>query len=126
LLCPEALDAGQQGSYGQYRYTGNKQGPPMPMSDEERKLLKELELGLIADDPHLAMELLSGYPSRRLRAGFYFGSAAGLLGLVLFIAGLGSQVVGIGVTGFLLMAFGAYLALHKHPFRRRGRGGQPT
>ena len=98
----------------------------MPMSEEERRLLKELELGLIADDPHLAMELLSGYPSRRFRAGFYYGSAAGLLGLVLFVAGLSGQVIGIAVTGFLLMVFGACLALHKHPLGRRRRGGQPS
>jgi hypothetical protein len=46
----------------------------MPMSDDERRLLKELELGLIADDPHLAMELLSGYPAPRLRADLFCGA----------------------------------------------------
>jgi hypothetical protein len=98
----------------------------MPMSEEERRLLKELELGLIADDPHLAMELLSGYPSRQFSAGFYYGSAAGLLGLALFIAGLSGPEIGVGVTGFLLMALGACLALQKHPFSRGRRRGQPT
>lgn len=101
-------------------------GAQMPMSEEERRLLKELELGLIADDPHLAMELLSGYPSRRFSAGFYYGSAANLLGLVLFIAGVSGEVIGVAVSGLFLMALGAYLALNKHPLGRRHRRGQPT
>jgi hypothetical protein len=95
----------------------------MAMSEEERKLLKELELGLIADDPHLAMELLSGYPARRFSPGLYYGSAVGLLGFVLFIAGAGGQAMGLGVTGLLLMALGAWLALNKHPLGRRRRHG---
>lgn len=96
----------------------------MPMSEEERRLLKELELRLIADDPHLAMELLSGYPSRRFRSGVYYGSAAGLLGLVLFIAGISGQIIGVVISGVLLMALGIYLAVRKPTPRRRGRNGR--
>ena len=96
----------------------------MPMSEEERRLLKELELGLIADDPHLAMELLSGYPSRRFRSGIYYGSAAGLLGLALFIIGISGHSIGVGISGFLLMVLGTCLALRKPTLRRRGRQGQ--
>lgn len=96
---------------------------PMPMSEEERRLLKELELGLIAEDPHLAMELLSGYPSRRFRPGILYGSAAGLLGLALLIAGTGNQVIGLAIAGGLLMVLGVCLALGKRTFHRRaGRG----
>jgi VIT1/CCC1 family predicted Fe2+/Mn2+ transporter len=94
----------------------------MPMSEEERRLLKELELGLIADDPHLAMELLSGYPSRRFRSGLLYGSAVGLLGLVLFVSGVSGQAIPVGVTGFLLMALGTYLALVRRTRSYNGRG----
>jgi hypothetical protein len=100
------------------------QGRPMPMSEEERRLLKELELGLIADDPHLAMELLSGHPTRRFRSGVYYGSAAGLLGLVVFITGVSSHIIGAGITGFLLMALGTCLVLGKRTLNRRGGQGQ--
>jgi len=96
----------------------------MPMSEEERRLLKELELGLIADDPHLAMELLSGYPSRRFRSGIYYGSAAGLLGLALFMIGLGVSSIGVGISGFLLIGLGLYLALPRRTPTRQGRHGQ--
>jgi hypothetical protein len=92
------------------------------MSEEERRLLKELELGLIADDPHLAMELLSGYPSRRFRPGVYYGSAAGLLGLVLLITGVSGHIIGAGITGFLLMALGACLALGRRTLNRPRHG----
>ena len=100
------------------------QGRPMPMSEEERRLLKELELGLIADDPHLAMELLSGYPSRRFRSGIYYGSAAGLLGLALFMIGIGVSSIGVGISGFLLIGLGLYLALRRRTPNRQGRHGQ--
>ncbi|VXB92014.1 conserved hypothetical protein [Arthrobacter sp. 9AX] len=98
----------------------------MPMSEEERRLLKELELGLIADDPHLAMELLSGYPSRRFRPGLLYGSAAGLLGLVLFIAGVSGHTAALGITGFAFVALGTYLVLakRKRTNSRRGRHGR--
>lgn len=96
----------------------------MPMSEEERRLLKELELGLIADDPHLAMELLSGYPSRRFRSGIYYGSAAGLLGLALFIIGISVSSIGAGISGLLLIALGIYLAQRRRTPHRQSRHGQ--
>lgn len=100
------------------------QGRPMPMSEEERRLLKELELGLIADDPHLAMELLSGYPSRRFRSGTYNGSAAGLLGLALLIIGISVSSIGVGISGLLLIALGLFLALRRRTPNSQGRHGQ--
>ncbi|NUT72577.1 DUF3040 domain-containing protein [Pseudarthrobacter sp. C4D7] len=81
------------------------------MSDEERRLLKELELGLIADDPHLAMELLSGYPARRLPAGLFPGVAAVLIGVVLILAGAGIPAPGAVFLGILLLGLGASLVL---------------
>ena len=92
----------------------------MPMSDDERRLLKELELGLIADDPHLAMELLSGYPAPRFRADLFFGAVAGLIGLLLLITGVSGQMVPLVVLGFSLVGVGAGLLLSK-PFPGRGR-----
>ncbi|WP_240721321.1 DUF3040 domain-containing protein [Pseudarthrobacter sp. NamE5] len=92
----------------------------MPMSEEERRLLKELELGLIADDPHLAMELLSGYPAPRFRADLFFGALASLMGLVLLIAGASGQIIALVVLGFSLVGLGTGLLLGK-PFPGRGR-----
>lgn len=95
----------------------------MPMSEEERRLLKELELGLIADDPHLAMELLSGYPAPRFRADLFFGALACLVGLLLLIPGVSSRLVALVVLGLSLVGLGTGLLLGK-PFPGRGRRRQ--
>lgn len=100
-------------------------GVKMPMSEEERRLLKEVELGLIVDDPHLAMELLSGYPARRFRPGFYPGSVAGLLGCVLFVAGVGSGTAEVVAIGSFLVLFGTWLLLDRRAFRHGRRHSQP-
>lgn len=81
----------------------------MPLSDRERKVLEELELDLAAEDPRLAQELSSGSVENRFRAGSYFGALAFLIGVVLLLAGVASQIVVVGVGGFLLMGTGAYL-----------------
>ena len=98
----------------------------MPMSEEERRLLKELELGLIADDPHLAMELLSGYPARRFPAGLFTGSAVCLIGLVLLMAGIGSEGPAAVVLGILLLGLGACLVLARFFPHWQRRREQPT
>ncbi|MFC4398205.1 DUF3040 domain-containing protein [Arthrobacter sedimenti] len=97
----------------------------MPMSDEERRLLKELELGLIADDPHLAMELLSGYPARRFPSGLLPGIVAVLIGVVLVVAGAGLPAPGAVVLGILLLGLGACLLLGPTVLARIA-GRQPT
>lgn len=81
----------------------------MPLSERERKLLAELELGLAADDPRLARELSPDSHGNRFRPKTYFAAMACLIGLALLIAGVGSQLIVVGVGGFLLMGAGAYV-----------------
>lgn len=80
----------------------------MPLSDKERKVLEELELDLAAEDPRLAQELSSGFLQSRFKASRYFAAIACLIGVVLLIAGIGSQIIVVGVGGFLLMGAGTY------------------
>lgn len=105
----------------------------MPLSDKERKVLEELELDLAADDPRLAQELSSGFVENRFKASTYFAAIACLIGVVLLIAGIGSQIIIIGVGGFLLMGTGTYFLVEgttlirlrspNDPPRDPGRGG---
>ena len=81
----------------------------MPLSDGERNVLEELELDLAADDPRLAQELSSGVVEDRFSAGSYFGVIGFLIGVAVLMAGVASQIVVVGVGGFLLMGTGAYL-----------------
>ena len=86
----------------------------MPLSEEERKRLEELESELAADDPRLAQELQSGSMEHTFRASTYFGGIAFLIGVFLLIAGISSQIIVVGVGGFLLMGTGAHLLMSGH------------
>jgi len=88
------------------------------LSDEERRSLEELEQDLAATDPDLAHELTSG----RLRgttARTTFGVLGVLCGFVMVIAGIVTQLLVLGVVGFLLAGSGAYLLFAGTSFRRR-------
>ncbi|MFF2841456.1 DUF3040 domain-containing protein [Paenarthrobacter sp. NPDC057981] len=95
----------------------------MSLSDEERRSLEELERDLVATDPDLALELKSG----RLRGAMARatgGILAVICGFVMVIAGIITQLVVLGVVGFLLASAGAYLLLTGSSLRRRiGRRG---
>ncbi len=81
----------------------------MPLSDKERKVLEELELDLAAEDPRLAQQLSSVFLQSRFKASRYFAAAIEcLIGVVLLIAGIGSQIIVVGVAGFLLIGAGTY------------------
>ena len=96
----------------------------MSLSDEERRSLEELERDLVATDPDLALELTSG----RLRGAMArntLGILAVVGGFVMVIAGIITQLVVLGVVGFLLASAGAYLLLAGSSLRRRiGRHGK--
>ncbi|SER48180.1 Protein of unknown function [Propionibacterium cyclohexanicum] len=83
----------------------------MPLSDEEQRMLKELEASLVADDPRLAHTLGSSRSPRQVhgrRAGL--AGLGFLVGLVLLVAGIQTMWV-ISVIGFVVMLGCAVLAL---------------
>lgn len=79
----------------------------MGLSDEERRRLEKLEQELAATDPDLARKLQSGGP-RRAAARTVYGILAVVLGFVLVIIGIITELTVIGVAGFLLMVAGAH------------------
>ncbi|MFW0774766.1 DUF3040 domain-containing protein [Paenarthrobacter nitroguajacolicus] len=90
----------------------------MSLSDEERRSLEELERDLAATDPDLAFELKSGRP-RGAIARTVFGASAVLLGFVMVIVGIATQLIILGVLGFLLASGGAYWLFAGASLRRR-------
>jgi len=79
----------------------------MPLSEQEQKLLEQMEQALYADDPKFASNLRSpGTGATRKRAA---------LGVLAVLAGMGLLVLGvavgpaIGVAGFTVMLIGAVL-----------------
>jgi Flp pilus assembly protein TadB len=97
---------------GSQRYQRRLQ---VPLSDREQKLLDELEFDLATKDPRLARVLSSGSAGDRFSAHTYFAALACLIGLVLLIAGIASQVIAVGVIGFLLMGAGTYVLVDDRP-----------
>lgn len=92
----------------------------MSLSDEERRSLEQLERDLAATDPDLDLQLKSGRP-RGAVARTVFGSLAILAGFAMVIAGIVTQIVLVGVIGFLLAGAGAYTLLSRIVLRRRRR-----
>lgn len=86
----------------------------MPLSNEEQRMLDELEASLKAEDPRLARTM--GSTARR-RPGTRSRRRAGLAGLG-FVAGLALLLAGlqtvwiISVLGFVIMLGSAILALN--------------
>ncbi|SEJ37418.1 Protein of unknown function [Arthrobacter sp. yr096] len=99
----------------------------MSLSDEERRSLEELERDLAAADPELAFRLTSGRP-RGAMVRTILGSLAVLAGFVMVIAGIITQLVVLGVVGFLLASSGAYWLLAGRSLRRRiqRHDGEPS
>ncbi|SHI38970.1 Protein of unknown function [Tessaracoccus bendigoensis DSM 12906] len=96
----------------------------MALSEQERKLLEQLEASLMADDPGLA-EKLSG--STEVRVHRRRAALAGLcfvIGVVVLVAGVTVHPV-VSVVGFLIMLAAALLGINS--WRRVGDdGGQPS
>jgi membrane-bound ClpP family serine protease len=80
----------------------------MPLSNEERKQLEEMERELNVEEPRLARKLLAGSLGPSLAAPAVFGILTMVVGFLVLILGIALQFTVIGVTGFVLMGAGAY------------------
>ncbi|MCW2801052.1 MAG: hypothetical protein JWQ70_2524 [Aeromicrobium sp.] len=91
----------------------------MPLSDEEARLLHQLEQSLAAEDPDFASTLRGSKfmaHNRRMAVGAVLGFIAGL---VLLFAGAVSAMTWLGVLGFVAMLSMSYLFLNAY---KRGIG----
>ena len=83
----------------------------MALTDHERHQLELLAEQLMQQDPRLAAKLSAGadgtgeatQPARRAAGGLTM-----FVGLFAFMAGIATQVTGLGFLGFAIMATGAY------------------
>lgn len=83
----------------------------MPLSEDEQRLLRQLEQSLAADDPEFASTLRGSKFVARNRRIFSLALLGCVVGLgVLFAGALIAQTV-LGVAGFVLMVVSAYFAV---------------
>ena len=83
----------------------------MPLSEEELRLLEQMERALVADDPKLAStmrgtSLRASARRRALVAGVVF-----VLGVGVLMTGAVTQNTIVGIIGFVVMLASAYVAL---------------
>ncbi len=83
----------------------------MPLSEEELRLLEQMERALVAEDPKLASTLRGTRLRQRARRQVVIGAVGFVVGLAGLMAGVVLPMVAVGIVGFLLMLGSAYLAL---------------
>lgn len=83
----------------------------MPLSEEEQRMLEQLEQALAAEDPKFA-STLRGSSARSHHRRVALGSAGVfVLGIVLLMTGVIVPQTVVSVLGFVLMLGGAYVGL---------------
>lgn len=83
----------------------------MPLSDDERRRLEELESRLRSDDPVWARTIGNGRPRDGGPRKLVLAILAFLVGLTLVLAGAATRLVLMGAAGFVLECAAAYWLL---------------
>ena len=96
----------------------------MGLSEQEQKLLDELERGLYATDAGLAHKL--GKPGARSPQRIIAGSALAIIGISLLVVAVVIQVSLFGVAGFLSMLAGLVVATSSNPGDQKAQKSQKT
>lgn len=78
----------------------------MPLSEQERRALEELEAQLSAEDPKFASTMVADPHARRKRRQLLMGVAAVVLGLGLVLLAVSLKQPWIGAFGFVAMVLG--------------------
>jgi ABC-type multidrug transport system fused ATPase/permease subunit len=91
----------------------------VPLSEDERKRLAELEQELVKNDPELAQELKSGRVHFWPAVSSVAAGLTALVGMLLIVVGISTQLIIVGVLGFIIMGAAAYWIFSKR--RPRGR-----
>ena len=102
----------------------------MPLSENEQRLLEQIERGLLADDPKFADKVRSTDPRHR-------AVRRGALAVALFLAGVAIMVFGLvskiapggvpllGILGFVVMFGAAVLGVQSYLYTGRGEQRAP-
>ena len=93
----------------------------MPLSEEELRLLEQMERALVADDPKLASTMRGTTLRASARRRALLGAAVFVVGVVVLMAGAVTQQTVVGIVGFMVMLASAYVALSSW----RGRSHTP-
>jgi hypothetical protein len=83
----------------------------VPLSEEELRLLEQMERALVAEDPKLASTLRGTTLRRHARRRAYIATAAFGVGIIVLMTGAVLSQTVVGIVGFVIMLGSAYVAL---------------
>lgn len=83
----------------------------MPLSEEELRLLEQMERALVAEDPKFASALRGTKLRRNARRRSFIAGGVFVLGVVVLMTGAVLQQTVVGIVGFVVMLGSAYVAL---------------
>lgn len=83
----------------------------MPLSENEQKLLEQMERALSAEDPRFASHMKGGTRPAASRRRIALGIGGLVLGLVLVVLGVATSTVIYGGVGFAIMVAGVAWAM---------------
>ena len=100
----------------------------MPLSENEQRLLEQMERALYAEDPKWASSMRGAVRRSSGARRLLLGIAGVVLGLVLLLVGVANQQVIVGIIGFVVMlgAFAFTASSRRKPGGPQGvvnRGG---
>lgn len=106
----------------------------MPLSEEELRLLEQMERALVADDPKLASTMRGTTLRASARRRALIAALAFVVGVAVLMTGAVTKNTIVGVVGFVVMLVSAYVALsswrgqHRtpEPSRAAEPGGHPS
>jgi hypothetical protein len=83
----------------------------VPLSEEELRLLEQMERALVAEDPKFASTLRGTRIRQHARRQVIIGVLAFVVGVALLMAGAVIPEIALGVVGFVVMLGSAYFTL---------------
>ena len=83
----------------------------VPLSEEEMRLLEQMERALVAEDPKFASTLRGTRMRHKARRNMVLGIIGFVLGIAVLMAGAVLRITPLGIAGFVLMLGSAYVAL---------------
>lgn len=83
----------------------------MPLSEEELRLLEQMERALVEEDPKLASTLRGTAFRRSARRRALIAGACFVVGVVVLMTGAIARITPIGIVGFVIMLVSATVAL---------------
>ena len=83
----------------------------MPLSEEELRLLEQMERALVAEDPKLASTMRGTRLRQRARRQVLIGALVFVIGVAVLMTGAVIRNTPLGIVGFVVMLGSAYVSL---------------